>query len=265
MLQYTPQNAEAITTSVEFDRLMCDEARGIYLAKSRVIFEKVEKLLSPCTPLNTYMPSSKIGSITLLEGAVMAALIQLLKPRRIFEFGTFLGYSTSLFLQNSDVLCDVWSVDLDTDQSELARYAAIGERERLSDDTQNDNYLRFMQASQGELYLRALESSQQQRLHLLKQDSTTLDIDALDLTGQVDFIFIDGGHDLDTIASDTQNAMRMLSENGVCLWHDFNSALHHEVTEFLTPWSEEHQLVHIESSMLALLLSPGAARQMAVD
>lgn len=263
MLQYKPHNAEVITRPAEFDELLQGNAPGIYIAKSRVIFEKVEQQLSPCTPLNTYMPSSKIGSITLLEAAVMASLIRLLKPRRIFEFGTFLGYSTALFLRNSEAPCQVWSVDLDTDQRELAQFSSISEEARLNDDAQNDNYLRFMQASQGERYLRELESSQQQRLHLLKQNSTTLDTVALDLTAQVDFIFIDGGHDLDTIASDTDNAMRMLGENGVCLWHDFNSPLHHEVTEFLTSWSEGYQLIHIESTMLALLLSPGAARLLA--
>jgi hypothetical protein len=38
---------------------------------------------------------------------------------------------------------------------------------------------------------------------------------------QADLVFVDSGHDFDTVLSDTQNALRIVRPGGVVLWHDF--------------------------------------------
>ena len=37
-----------------------------------------------------------------------------------------------------------------------------------------------------------------------------------------DSILIDGGHDYETVKSDTDNAIKMLDSNGLIIWDDFN-------------------------------------------
>lgn len=51
-------------------------------------------------------------------------------------------------------------------------------------------------------------------------DSKTLDFSTLD--GKFDLIFIDGGHEYQTVKKDTENAFKMLRDNSsVIVWHDY--------------------------------------------
>lgn len=186
--------------------------------------------------------------------------MRIVRPRRIFEFGTFLGYSTSLFLANSDPGCDVASVDLGDIASELAEAASYSDAELRSDDRKNDDHLRLTQSRLGPLYLRDLAETDRRRLTLLHQDSRTLATAALGLEGAVDFVFVDGGHDFETIASDTVRARRMLGGSGVIAWHDFKSGIHGEVTRYMAGEADRDIILSVPGTLLAVSLT-GAARE----
>ncbi|MFM8376058.1 MAG: hypothetical protein ACKN9P_08415, partial [Phenylobacterium sp.] len=97
-----------------------DGRPGMVYIKPRVLFLKTEALYADPVPLSLHLPPTGIGSISLLEAACMTAMARILRPRRIFEFGTFLGYSTHLFLANSGPGCDVVSVDLGDVSADLS-------------------------------------------------------------------------------------------------------------------------------------------------
>lgn len=132
-----------------------------------MLFLKTEALSESPTPLELNLPPSRIGSISLLEAACMTALIRIVRARRIFEFGTFLGYSTALFLGNSDPDCEVVSIDLGDVSEVLSEAASYRDREVLSDDRKNDDHLRLTQARLGPLYLRDRPDAEMSRLTLI--------------------------------------------------------------------------------------------------
>lgn len=251
-MNYTPSNSKIIVKHehvVETDQAGKD---GVFLIKPRTVFQLIESRFSDPVEYSTYIPSSLIGSITLLEGAVMASLIALIQPSKIFEFGTFMGFSTSLMLRNSARTCSVHSLDLPEDEDGFREFADMSEEEFLSNDVSNDNYLKFLQASHGERYLKSLPEEDRSRLHLLKGDSLEFDPTAHGLDHAVDFIFIDGGHESHIIDSDTKNALKMISNRGVIAWHDFNSNIHSDVTDYLTSKSGLGPVFHVENTLLAL-------------
>lgn len=78
-----------------------------------------------------------------------------------------------------------------------------------------------------------------------------MDIITLGLANKFDIIFIDGGHDYDTIKNDTEESFKMLKKNGFIIWHDYNSKLHTNVSEYLNELCKEIKIYHVEPSMFA--------------
>lgn len=50
----------------------------------------------------------------------------------------------------------------------------------------------------------------------------SLELTTADLGPIYDFIFIDGGHDYETVKHDTELAMSVVSDGGIIAWHDYN-------------------------------------------
>jgi predicted O-methyltransferase YrrM len=231
---------------------------GVVTVKPRVFFSKVEHQFSGPAPMGLHVPSSGIGSITLLEAAILVSLLKLMKPRKVFEFGTFLGYSSSLMLNNTGPECEVHSIDIGADVEQYQTARSYSDEELHADDKKNDDYLRYTQGDKGTYYLMHLAAADQERLRILHGDSTKLDIIGNGYAGAFDLVFIDGGHDTATITSDTAKALEMVGDDGVVVWHDFNSTIHSDVTDFVRHLSAEHVVLHVQSTMLALLLIGGA-------
>jgi len=243
--------AEPIGCSSDLRLAMQSMKSGIVKIKPRLLFSKIEQAFEDPTDLQLHIPSSGIGSVTLLEAAALVSVLKLMNPQKVFEFGTFLGYSTALFLRNTAETCQVFSIDLGTNVSDYQQANTYSEEELRSDDKKNDDYLRLVQGTQGPLYLRGLDPRQQARLHLLYGDSTKFNVKAHALNGGVDFVFVDGGHDTATIKSDTDKAAEMIGGNGVIFWHDFDSRIHSDVTDFMKDHSAQGIVFHIENTMLA--------------
>lgn len=192
----------------------------------------------------------------------MVSAINLIRPKTIFEFGTFLGYSTALFARNVERGVRIWSIDIGDDDFASDLSSHFSSDQIMSDANTNDSYLRQLQHDQGTVYLSALSEMLLSHVRLIRQDSRKLDVAGLGLQGEVDFVFIDGGHDMATVESDTENAFRMIGESGVVIWHDYASTVHSEVTEFVNQLAVDRAILHVESTMLAVCPIGNAARQM---
>ena len=64
------------------------------------IFKELENISSHASNLMlSIIPTADIGSTTMIEKALLVALIKIVSPTSIFEFGTFRGETCHLFLE----------------------------------------------------------------------------------------------------------------------------------------------------------------------
>lgn len=223
--------------------------------RPKVLFQLIEALQPDVNPdFSVNIPSSAIGGATLLESAVLVSLAKLTGARSFFEFGTYLGATTVLFATNSADTARVTTVDLPPETIEMTPAADDATRV-LHDDTANDNYLRREFAAKGGRCIERAPAHVQAKITRLLQDSRTIDPAGQGLAGRFDFIFIDGGHDFDTIASDTAIARQLARADAVIAWHDYRSGIHQDVTRFLDGYKAPAQLVHVQHTMLAFMLT----------
>lgn len=227
---------------------------GIVTIKPKVLFQKIEAGNAGPVPMKINVPSSGIGSVTLLEATALVSIVKLIQPRKIFEFGTFLGYSTALLVENADAACTVHSLDLGDSHESGQALDTYADADLRRDATINDAYLRDVQRTGTPRYLGGLSAADASRLTLLKQDSRQFDPAAHGLIGAVDLVFVDGGHDIETVAIDTANARKMIGDSGVIVWHDFNSTIHGDVTTFVNALAADELVIHIQHTMMAVLL-----------
>lgn len=259
-LEPSASNLSLIESPAELFERFASETPGLVQIKPKVVFMKIEANDPAPVSMMINVPSSDIGSVTLLEASALVSLVKLVKPRKIFEFGTFLGYSTSLLVENSADDCVVYSLDLGDSHVSDQPLSSFAKADLHSDGDINDEYLRGAQGARGPYYTTALSGADRARLHLLQQDSRKFEPADYGLEGSVDLVFIDGGHDTETVTIDTANARRMIGDSGVIVFHDFNSNIHSDVTSFVNALAEHEAIVCIQHTMLAILLVGRAGR-----
>lgn len=212
--------------------------------RPKVLIKELEDISSEPLEMKICMPPTEIGCPSVFEATMLICLLKLLNPKKIFEFGTFLGYSTHTLLSNSSDDCKLYSIDLGDDVTEKN----IDKSCILKDGKINDDYLRTVQSKLGPTYLKNYINDT--RLNLIYGDSISMSVDDLELNGQVELVFIDGGHSYEIIKSDSDNALKMV-KNGVIIWHDYNSRIHFDVTKYVNEICRERKIFHIENTMLA--------------
>jgi hypothetical protein len=259
-LEPSASSLSLIESPAELFERFATRAPGLVQIKPKVIFMKIEASDPAPVSMKINVPSSDIGSVTLLEASALVSLIKLIKPRKIFEFGTFLGYSTSLLVENSADDCAVYSLDLGDSHVSDKPLEAFAKADLHSDGDINDEYLRGAQGARGPYYTTALSAADRSRLHLLQQDSHKFDPADHGLEGSVDMVFVDGGHDTETVTIDTANARKMIGDSGIILFHDFSSNIHSDVTSFVNGLADHEVVVCIQHTMLAILLVGQAGR-----
>ncbi|MCU7876049.1 MAG: class I SAM-dependent methyltransferase [Candidatus Thiodiazotropha sp. (ex Lucinoma borealis)] len=221
--------------------------------RPKVVFQAVEKKYpDQNTEFIVNIPTSAIGGLTLLESSLLVSFIKLISPQQIFEFGTYMGATTLLFARNSQQTTSIFTVDIDPNA--ISTQEGIGEKEYLSDDTANDEYLKDTFSKHGAIYINRTQDAVKQRITQIYQDSTTIEPQIQNFLNRFELIFIDGGHDFNTVKCDTDNALRMATDDSIIIWHDFRSQIHGDVTRFINEFCNNHEIIHIQNTMLALML-----------
>lgn len=235
---------------------------GIHEIRPKILFKKIEEAFpDQNTAFTVNIPSSSIGGLTLLESSILITLLKLLSPSEIFEFGTYLGATSVLLAENSPANTLITTVDLAGDSVTPSAIQATHEgNHHLVDDVANDNYLRQMQAKSGALCINRAKPDIRRKITQLYLDSRTLDPASSNIAGRFDYIFIDGGHDFDTISIDTANALKISKKDSVIIWHDYRSKIHGDVTTFVDQFSRDNPVIHVENTMLAFTLRGEFAR-----
>lgn len=175
------------------------------------------------------------------ELAYLALITATVRPKSIFEIGTFRGRTALNFALNSPPECIVYTLDLPPHErtqviqrSCPADAALIGNRE---------TGLHFKGRPEGD------------KIRQLHGDSVRFDFKPFH--GAIDLTFIDGAHDFETAMSDSKNALKITAPGGLILWHDFgNYGDYNDVTRAVLELLPFEEVIQIENSQLAIYRKP---------
>jgi hypothetical protein len=137
----------------------------------------------------------------------LATATRLLRPKRVFEIGTFNGQTTAVFILNAAPGASVLSLDLPPDVEVPTPTAAA----------QIDSDLELIGTRKLASWIHRLGLDS--RYEQLLGDSLTFD--PAPYAGSVELGFIDGAHSQPYVENDTRKMALMMSERGLVFWHDY--------------------------------------------
>lgn len=180
---------------------------------------------------------------SILELALRISLLKYVKPIRYFEFGTYLGVS----VLNMAVNMSKWGgevITLDLDKFAFQNVKLVDRDIQIAERHLNNlSKLVF------------LNTPYEKQITCLYGDSTKCDLSKY--YKKIEMIYIDGGHDLKTVSSDTKNALNMLPERDLSciIWHDYkNPNPSYKVTHYLDKLAKDYNLYYIEETKLVFYL-----------
>lgn len=158
----------------------------------------------------------------------LATIVAYTKPKIIFEFGTFDGRTTYHLAVNAPIDARVYSIDIQTGWFEF----------------DNRNYNEKIKVG---AYV--LDNEISSKVTFITGDTKKLDLRKH--FNAVDLIFIDGDHSYEGVYQDTLLALKLLKQNGIIVWHDYN--LIDGVTNAIIKLNKDlKDLVNIKNTNLAV-------------
>ena len=179
------------------------------------------------------------GNVSIEELAKICLIIKWLKPQRVLELGTYNGMTTLQMALNASSECIIYTLDLSPEQEATIKLSKI-------DALVAKEFKNKFNTKTGSYFV----GREDVNIVQLWGDTATFDYSVLD--GPIDLIFIDAAHDYDNKKRDTENALRLLSNNGVILWHDYGQVVNPEVTKCLLEYALNHHIFHLRNTDLAI-------------
>jgi predicted O-methyltransferase YrrM len=158
----------------------------------------------------------RIGaSISLVEAAALSALIHKINAKRIFEFGTYKGVSTTQLALNLPHDGMVFSLDLPEDHPAYSLAIPKVAEQQIA-------------AEKGKGIL--IPHDLGEKVAFLRADSAKFD--TTPYRESMDLIFVDGAHSYEYVKNDTVKGLEMLRPGGIIAWHDCTPS-HPDVVRYL--------------------------------
>jgi predicted O-methyltransferase YrrM len=174
-----------------------------------------------------------------METHFLATLVKELGPQAIFEIGTYNGFTTLHLAVNSPQSCRIFTLDLPPDY----------DVHKVPDGSYDD--LLVIKLSQNTIHQRFYKKHPlENKITELYGDSSVFDFS--DYQGGIDIVFIDGNHSFKYVKSDTENAFKMLSDQGVIVWHDFDYIIHKEIFAYLNSLSKQYPIYSVPHTRFAI-------------
>lgn len=162
--------------------------------------------LSPVTPaanLTITIPAAhRGGGMSFGEMVILARVTKALRPKSIFEIGTYNGLATAVFMLNSDPDTRIVTLDLPLGPTE-SQQSMPSDRELVASRQLGS----VPQALGLDRYTQLLCDS--------------LVFDPSPYLNSVELALIDGAHDVLHVKNDTLKVARMMSDSGLIFWHDY--------------------------------------------
>jgi len=184
------------------------------------------------TPIQMLSTRPGYGGMPAQDLYALLRVVCWIKPRKIFEIGTFQGVTTAHMALNSQA--EIYTLDLPRDLAkDLAGY------------TSSDAALLQTHDQIGRAY-RSFNANG--RIHQLFGDSRTFDYK--EHYGSADLVLVDACHLYDYVISDSQHAFRLLGARGVIVWHDFGNS--RDVVRAAQHIAKDSPIYHLEGTNIAL-------------
>lgn len=181
-----------------------------------------------------YLPGDGVAD-PVDELAYLALITAALKPKVVFEIGTFRGRTALNFALNSPSDCTIYTLDLPDG----------GHATGLSD---TDSRV-AQQAKPGAAYKDAPEAAR--KIVQLYGDSREFDFSPYH--DRADLVFVDAAHHYDAVVSDSINAKKMLRSGGAIVWHDFAAyGEFNDVTRAVLDLFGTEEVIQIGATQLAV-------------
>lgn len=151
-------------------------------------------------------------NVKLHEEIFLAAAVHQLKPKTIFEIGTFDGNTTRRLAEAAPYDAKIYTMDLPVEMFDATQGPSVFNGSRVGE--------------------RFADSRARNKIHQIRADATTFDFSPYQES--IDFIFVDAAHDYSHGLIDSRNAMKMIRPGGTIIWHDFEpywSGLIHAICE----------------------------------
>jgi predicted O-methyltransferase YrrM len=171
------------------------------------------------------------GNVWVNELVILAGICRWMKPKQIFEIGTFNGRTTVNFAANAPEDAIIHTLDIPHDHP---TFAPVEEEERFRLHENNGAFYR--------------NSAYAPKIHQLWADSA--EFDEKPLQGQIDLAFIDGSHNYEYVKNDTRKVMAMMAPGGVVLWHDYHPQ-YPDVAQYLE--ESPSNRYHLETTSLVAM------------
>lgn len=153
--------------------------------------------------VNVRMFPAVTFSVTLAEAVSLGVLMRKCRARRVFEFGTHRGVSTSQLAANLPEDGKVFTLDLP--RSDTRTHFKV-------DNAAENEVANFPR--KGDLIPEPLRP----KIQFLEQDSALFD--PAPYAGSMDFVFVDAAHTMEYVVNDSEKAWAMLRPGGIVAWHD---------------------------------------------
>jgi predicted O-methyltransferase YrrM len=142
------------------------------------------------------------GGMSFEELVLLARAVKVLKPKAIFEIGSYNGLTTALFVLNSESSVQILTLDLPS--------AGAGDAPTLSSDRElvaSRHLLEVPHALGLSCYTQLLCDSMQ--------------FDPAPYADSIELGLIDAAHDVVHAKNDTFKMATMMSDGGIVFWHDY--------------------------------------------
>ncbi len=179
-------------------------------------------------PIHLVQVQKRAGNVSFGElGVLASAATGVEAGLQIIEIGTFDGRTTLNLAINAPADVEVVTLDLPPDTP--TRYApAPGERAFVE------------KPLPGERFRRAKPpwTARTAKIRQVLGDSTKYDWSGH--FGRAGLVFVDGSHAYDCVMADSENALKLLANKGVVIWHDYG--VWDGVTRALEEFEAKHRL-----------------------
>lgn len=173
------------------------------------------------------------GNMTHEELYSICLLVRCVRPKKLFEIGTFNGNTTFHLALNTLPESRIWTLNLPGEEIAPVFSHSAQDRMVVRNKTRS-----------GERFHNTPEAA---RITELFGDSALFDYSSFKNT--IDFVLIDAGHEYDYVRNDTNKALEMLTENGWLVWHDYPTAP--GVADFLNEFAQREKVFKIPNTRLA--------------
>jgi len=150
----------------------------------------------------------------------LGLITRLIQPKRIFEIGTYRGYTALQFAANAPD-AEVFTLDLPPDANTDLPLTVM---DKLLSNVEKGETLKGRKDAD--------------KIHRLLGDSASFDFSAY--AKSIDLFFIDGAHTYEYVRNDTLKALECCHEGSVITWHDYGRRGVNGVTRWLNEFARSH-------------------------